>query len=167
MQHPLPFTEKISQKIMSWRGKKNPRTEQAPTSETFELALSDWQSQSTQQQAERLLADKDQLEDFLVGIEAKLRKVPFAGEQLSMIPALVSMLRSYVKKDYREIPKGVLLAAVGALIYFLSPLDALPDFFTGFGLLDDVFVLNACLKLIKSDVEDYRAWQAHQNSPED
>ncbi|MCO8183939.1 hypothetical protein NKE60_04275 [Streptococcus suis] len=32
----------------------------------------------------------------------------------------------------------------------------------GAGLLDDAFVLNACLKLIKTDVDDFRSWQASQ-----
>ncbi|WP_432762177.1 YkvA family protein [Streptococcus suis] len=48
------------------------------------------------------------------------------------------------------------------LIYFFNPLDALPDFLFGPGLLDDAFVLNACLTLVKSVVDDFRNWQTSQ-----
>ncbi|WP_105128736.1 hypothetical protein [Streptococcus suis] len=34
------------------------------------------------------------------------------------------------------------------------------DFLFGPGLFDDAFVLNACLKLIKTDVDAFRSWQA-------
>ncbi|WP_373713853.1 YkvA family protein [Streptococcus sp.] len=53
------------------------------------------------------------------------------------------------------------------MIYFFSPIDALPDFILGAGLLDDAFVLNACLKLIKSDVDDFRSWQVSHTKLED
>nr|WP_245169653.1 DUF1232 domain-containing protein [Streptococcus suis] len=77
------------------------------------------------------------------------------------------MVRSYIRRDYNKLPKGTILAIIGALIYFFSPIDALPDFILGAGLLDDAFVLNACLKLIKTDVDDFRSWQASQRKAEE
>ncbi|MEF7908281.1 YkvA family protein, partial [Escherichia coli] len=93
-------------------------------------------------------------------IEKKLARLPFGGDKFSAIPGMISMVRSYVKREYTTLPKGAILATIGALIYFFSPLDALPDFLFGPGLLDDAFVLNACLKLVKSDVDGFRNWQA-------
>ncbi|HGA1367274.1 TPA: YkvA family protein [Streptococcus suis] len=88
---------------------------------------------------------------------------PFTpSKKFAAIPGLISMVRSYIRRDYSKLPKATILAIIGALIYFFSPIDALPDFILGAGLLDDAFVLNACLKLIKTDVDDFRSWQASQ-----
>lgn len=96
-----------------------------------------------------------------------MARLPFGGDKFSAIPGMISMIRSYVRRDYTALPKGAILATIGALIYFFSPLDALPDFIFGPGLLDDAFVLNACLKLVKSDVDEYRNWQASQTKLEE
>lgn len=77
------------------------------------------------------------------------------------------MIRIYVRRDYTALPTGAILAAIGALIYFFSPLDALSDFLFGPGLLGDAFVLGACLKLIKADVAAFRDWQASQTKLEE
>lgn len=80
--------------------------------------------------------------------------MPFGGDKFVAIPSMISMIRSYVRRDYTVLPKGAILATIGALIYFFSPLDA-------------AFVLNACLKLVKSDVDEYRNWQTNQQKLED
>ena len=54
-------------------------------------------------QAEEILEDQDKLEDFLRKIEAKLGEIPVAGKQLSMVPVLVSLLKSYFKKEYNDV----------------------------------------------------------------
>jgi len=74
-----------------------------------------------------LLKDEDRMERFLERLERKLEKVPVVGKQLSNIPMLVSLVRSYIRKDYRDVPLGSIIAIVSALIYFLSPIDLLPD----------------------------------------
>ena len=63
-------------------------------------------------------------------------------------------------KDYFdgrcELPVRTIIAIGVALLYVLSPIDVVPDFIPVVGLLDDVFVLNLCLKFIKEDLEDYK-----------
>lgn len=48
----------------------------------------------------------------------------------------------------------------GALLYFLSPIDFIPDSIPGIGYVDDAAVVLACLKLVQSDVDEYREWQS-------
>jgi len=58
-------------------------------------------------EAEELLKDEDRMERFLERLERKLEKVPVVGKQLSNIPMLVSLVRSYIRKDYRDVPLEV------------------------------------------------------------
>lgn len=113
--------------------------------------------------AEKLLQDEDKLEKFLQRVEKKLKSIPIAGEKLSGIPIMVSLLNNYLKKDYQNIPIGSIIAIVSALIYFVSPIDLIPDFLPGIGYLDDATVIFACWKLIESDIEEYKIWRNTNN----
>jgi uncharacterized membrane protein YkvA (DUF1232 family) len=73
---------------------------------------------------------------------------------------MISMLRDYVRGAYREIPFGSMAAVAAAVLYFASPVDAIPDFIPGLGYVDDAAVLMLCLRMIRSDVEKYRDWAA-------
>ena len=109
--------------------------------------------------AEIVLQDENKLEIFLQKIENKLTIVPIVGNALSYIPVMISMIRSYVRKEYTEIPIGSIISMISALIYFVSPVDIIPDFLPVVGYLDDAAVVAACIKLVKSDIDDYKQWR--------
>ncbi|MXQ48241.1 DUF1232 domain-containing protein [Streptococcus pneumoniae] len=115
--------------------------------------------QSRYQKADALLRDDAKMEPFLEKLEQKLKWIPFVRQELKMIPILISMVRSYWKKDYTRVPRRTMLAIVSALIYFLSPIDVIPDWIPVLGQMDDALVVATCWKLVNKDVEDYRQWQ--------
>lgn len=80
-----------------------------------------------------------------------------------MIPTMVSMVKSYVSKEYREIPLGSILAIISVLVYFVSPVDIIPDAITGVGHIDGALVILACLKLIETDIIEYKNWRKSNN----
>lgn len=99
------------------------------------------------------------MERLFQRLENKLKTVPIAGNALAYIPIMMSMVRSYVKKEYTELPIGTIASVVIALIYFLSPIDIIPDYIPGLGYVDDAAVIAGCLLLVKTDLEDYRLWR--------
>jgi len=109
--------------------------------------------------AEKMLGDVDKTEHFLRKLEKKLRVIPKVGDKLSSVPILASLLRNYFRKSYTDIPIGTMIAAVSALIYFVSPIDIAPDSLPMIGYLDDATVVGVCLKLIDSDVKKYLKWR--------
>lgn len=109
--------------------------------------------------AEDILEDNDRMEKFLDRLENKLNKVPVAGEVLSMVPVMISMLRSYFKKEYKDIPIGTVIAVISALLYWLTPADIIPDVIPVAGYVDDATVVAACLKLINDDLKEYKIWK--------
>ena len=110
-------------------------------------------------QAEKILEDEDKVEKFLDKLERKLKKVPVGGDILSMLPVMISMLRSYFKKEYKDIPIGTMIALISALLYWVTPIDVLPDALPVVGYVDDAAVIAACLKLINDDLKDYTEWK--------
>lgn len=109
--------------------------------------------------AEEVVGNPDELDRFLRRLEEKLKEVPLAGEGLAMVPVLVELVKNYATGVYPDIPIGSLIAIVSALAYFLSPVDLIPDVIPVAGYVDDAAVIAACLALVQSDVNEYRAWR--------
>lgn len=109
--------------------------------------------------AEETINDVDKFERFLQRIEKKLKLVPIAGTTLAIVPTMISLVKSYVQKEYTDIPIGSVIAMVSALIYFVSPIDLIPDNVPVIGYVDDMAVITVCLKMVQSDVDEYLAWR--------
>ncbi|MCX2576242.1 YkvA family protein [Pedobacter sandarakinus] len=73
---------------------------------------------------------------------------------------LFSIAKDYINGEYTEIPKRSIVAILGGLLYFLSPIDVVPDFIPLLGFVDDIFVLNLVYKQVLKDLEKYNAWKA-------
>ena len=112
-------------------------------------------------EAEEMLKDEDKMERFLQRLEKKLKTIPVAGDKLANVPIMVSMVRSYIKKEYKDIPIGTIIAIISALIYFVSPIDIIPDSIPFLGYFDDAAVVAACWKLVESDVDEYIKWRQY------
>ncbi|VTS15298.1 YkvA family protein [Streptococcus pseudoporcinus] len=109
--------------------------------------------------ADRLLKDDAKMESFLEKLEKRVKWIPFIRKELKSVPILISMVRSYWKRDYRRVPRRTIVAIVSALIYFLSPIDFIPDWIPFLGQLDDALVVGTCWNLVYKDIEDYRQWK--------
>lgn len=106
-----------------------------------------------------IIESKDKFDELIVDLERKLKLVPQIGEQLSHIPVFVSMIKSYIINEYTKVPTGTILAMIAAIVYFISPVDAISDFIPVLGYSDDIFVWTACLNLVEGDIRDYIQWR--------
>lgn len=109
--------------------------------------------------AEDIIKDKDKFDDFLRKLEAKLRKFPRIGKELADLPMMIALVKDYVKGDYKVVPVKSIIYIMMALLYFVAPLDMVPDFLVGLGMADDATVLMLALKKCHADIEAYREWK--------
>lgn len=86
-------------------------------------------------------------------------KLPGLEKVFEKVKLLLEMVTAYVKKQYREIPKNTIVAAVFALAYVFCPIDVLPDTIPGVGLIDDATVVAACVKALSDDLELFKKWR--------
>lgn len=112
--------------------------------------------------AEKTLNDLDELERLLQRAEQKLKSIPGVGDILATLPIFISLVNSYVKKEYTDIPIGTIIAIISAITYVVAPVDLIPDFIPWAGHLDDAAVVAACVGLVKSDVDEYCEWREKQ-----
>ena len=109
--------------------------------------------------ANTILNDKNKMNEFLKRLDKKTKVIKLTESTLMMIPTLIQMVKSYIKKEYTNIPIPSIIAIISALLYWVAPIDVIPDAIPGVGYIDDASVLGFCLKLIHSDLEKYKEWQ--------
>ena len=128
-----------------------------PTNSENEAALVELKKGYTE--AETLLKDATKLELFLQDLEDRLLLIPAVGTALSKIPVMIDLIRRYKRGEYPHLPVGSAIAILSALIYVVSPLDAIADVIPAVGYLDDAAVVAACSLLVKADIEQFENWK--------
>jgi uncharacterized membrane protein YkvA (DUF1232 family) len=68
-------------------------------------------------------------------------------------------VRAWRDGEYRNVPWKSIVMAILGLLYFLDPIDLIPDFIPVIGYLDDGVVLAFVAKAIHSDLEKFREWE--------
>ncbi|MFX1710468.1 YkvA family protein [Stutzerimonas stutzeri] len=81
------------------------------------------------------------------------------GEDLGLFQALCV---AWWRGEYRAISPQALVAVVAGLLYFLSPIDAIPDWLPGIGFIDDLAVLGWVMRKWSAELEAFRAWKDAQ-----
>ena len=70
------------------------------------------------------------------------------------------MIKAYANGSYRMIPWESMLLLVAAVVYLLMPIDLIPDFIAGLGLLDDVALLGWVMKSVSDELDAFTEWEA-------
>lgn len=111
------------------------------------------------EKAKAFLDDDEKMEGLFQDFEKKLKLIPKVGKRASDIAVLLSMLRAYIKKQYTDVSVGTILLAIAGLIYVVNPMDVVPEYILGVGLLDDAAILGIILQAMHMDLSKYKKWQ--------
>lgn len=114
--------------------------------------------------AAKLLNNRYKIEETLKhGFQKAMDNEHAISEVINDLRLLISLVKDYISGAYKNIPYGSIVAAVGGILYFVSPVDFVPDFIPFVGYIDDVFVIGIVLKQIHTDLEKYHAWKRRQS----
>lgn len=75
---------------------------------------------------------------------------------------LLALIKDYRASKYRQVPYGIIAAAVFALLYVFNPFDLVPDVLPFVGAVDDATVIGACLLMVEKDLNKFRSWKEGQ-----
>jgi uncharacterized membrane protein YkvA (DUF1232 family) len=73
---------------------------------------------------------------------------------------VLRLLRAWWTGDYRQVSRGTIVTLLAAVIYFVMPIDAIPDWIIGVGFLDDAYVLGWAVNAVRQEVEAFLQWEA-------
>ncbi len=115
------------------------------------------------EKASRILGTPGRLFLLLATLGRKLQQTNFTKADGSLVKeqffTLGRLLRAYAKGEYRTIPWKSLLMIVAAVLYFINPIDVIPDIMPLVGLSDDFAVLVMVYKTIGADIERFLEWE--------
>lgn len=74
------------------------------------------------------------------------------------------LIKAYALGQYRDVPWKTILLIVAAIIYFVNPLDLVPDIIPLTGLTDDFAVLLWVYNSVSNEIEKFLAWEKAQVS---
>ena len=100
----------------------------------------------------------------------KVSKIQLAKEAfkhkgfIGKIPVIIRMMKSASKKNvYKPHFKDVIVPAL-VLVYLISPIDLIPDWIPGIGILDDLALLTFAIPLLVKEAEKFIAWEISSKS---
>jgi uncharacterized membrane protein YkvA (DUF1232 family) len=103
---------------------------------------------------------------LLSRLTLKLREVNWqqvnAAAAKEKFYVLGRLIRAYATGQYREIPWKTVLIIVAAVIYFVNPIDLIPDLVPIVGLTDDFGVLLWVYKAVSGEVDKFLTWEQSQ-----
>jgi len=118
----------------------------------------------SKREAEETLKDAEKTEAKLNEGMNKLNDVSKKSDVISKLfedlKLLFEVVGAWMKGTYKEIPYTTIVAIFGALLYFISPIDVIPDFIPVIGYIDDALVIGLTIKAISHDLEKYKEWKS-------
>lgn len=96
----------------------------------------------------------------------KLEKSNRFVEMYEQLQLLFGLVIDWINGSYRIIPKKTIAIIIMGILYFVSPIDFIPDFLPG-GFLDDAFVLGLVMKQVYAELEQYQNWKMYKLNEEE
>lgn len=126
-----------------------------------------WFFKNARQKAENIVANPERIQELLKQADekAKIKGRGLVGEAKDFLFTAFRLIRAYGAGSYREIPWKTLMAVLAAVVYFVMPLDVIPDLLLGLGFFDDAALIVWTLKSIRSDIDRFSEWEA-RNAPD-
>ena len=113
--------------------------------------------------AERILRNPEKLRNLISMALDKLngmdKNKSAVGDFFRRIKVFTRMIKAYVKGEYRMIPWKMLVMLVAGLVYFVMPLDVLPDFIPITGFLDDITLIIWIFNSFKTEIDAFETWE--------
>ncbi|MEZ4599231.1 MAG: YkvA family protein [Syntrophotaleaceae bacterium] len=76
---------------------------------------------------------------------------------------MVDLCRDYHIGIYKDISWDMMQKIAGAVAYFVTPFDLVPDVLPKIGYLDDAAVIQYALKGTRNDLDGYLRWRRERN----
>ncbi|MDB5263767.1 MAG: hypothetical protein JWQ14_3050 [Adhaeribacter sp.] len=82
------------------------------------------------------------------------------------LQTLFRLIKAAATGEYTGIPTSTIIGGIAVLLYFLTPIDFVPDFIPVIGLLDDVALLAWYMTSIKGEMEKFVVWEKGNQAPQ-
>ncbi len=79
----------------------------------------------------------------------------------NQIKLALEMVKDFKSRTYTGVPWRTMALIIVALLYFLNPLDLIPDLLPVIGLTDDAIAFASIFKSLQTDLRNYCLWKGY------
>ena len=81
------------------------------------------------------------------------------GNTWDEVILLKELVQEWSTGDYQDVSKRTIILIVAAIVYLVTPFDAVPDFLLGWGYLDDLAILKLVIGQVKTELDKFKRWK--------
>jgi uncharacterized membrane protein YkvA (DUF1232 family) len=95
--------------------------------------------------------------------QARMKVIHSNRRELNQVRSELTLLIDFAldltRGEYQAVNVKTPVMIIAAILYFLMPLDSIPDFLLGFGYLDDVTIITFVFNQLREEMTKYKAWR--------
>ena len=112
------------------------------------------------QEGSKIVQSKDvsKVDKLVVQASQSLKSFPILGRYAEDITLMLCLVKDSIRGNYTELPVGTMIGITSALVYFISPINVIPDFIPVVGQIDDAAVILWAINNFHSDIVKYKEW---------
>lgn len=116
--------------------------------------------------AKKVAKDKTRISTVVSNARDKLLRVTQNSEEFqefrAKIDVLLRMAKSHISGEFKAFSWRTILLIVFGLLYFIAPLDVIPDFLPVLGYSDDVSIVYFIFQKLSDDISRFHEWEITQ-----
>ncbi|WPR74123.1 YkvA family protein [Algoriphagus sp. NG3] len=115
-------------------------------------------------QVDALIKQKDKVSELIAGVGNKISR---AGDNsrvkklIEPVSVFIRMIKAHFNGTHK-LTNSTLGLVLLALVYFVSPIDIIPDFLGVIGFADDLSVVLAVYAKVKDEIDVFLDWERTQ-----
>ena len=118
--------------------------------------------------AKKIINDDEKLRKLIEDVLKKLKEISSdkktSAKLNDSLRLFIRIINAYTSKEYTYVPWKTICLLVAGLIYFIYPVDLIPDFIPVSGLIDDVILIAWIYESIQDDIENFLEWEKTSKS---
>ncbi|WP_258100712.1 YkvA family protein [Marinoscillum pacificum] len=113
--------------------------------------------------AKETLTENEKVKGLISEVKDKVEEINSDSDErttfIYQLQVIIRMVRAHINGSYRAFSATTILTLVFALVYFITPIDLIPDFIPALGLTDDISLVYFIFKSLADDIAKFRVWE--------
>ena len=111
----------------------------------------------------KIINDDEKLKKLIEDVLKKLKEISSdkktSAKLNDSLRLFIRIINAYTTKEYTYVPWKTICLIVAGLIYFIYPVDLIPDFIPVSGLIDDIALIAWIYESIQDDIDNFLEWE--------
>ena len=113
--------------------------------------------------AKKIINDDEKLKKLIEDVLKKMKEISSdkktSAKLNDSLRLFIRIINAYTSKEYTYVPWKTICLIVAGLIYFIYPVDLIPDFLPVSGLIDDIALIAWIYESIQDDIDNFLEWE--------